>query len=58
MDRALHEFRIRGVKTNIAFLENVITHPSSSQASCTTALHRRDARAVRFAQRRTAPPSS
>lgn len=27
MDRALREFRIRGVKNNIAFLENLITHP-------------------------------
>ena len=27
LKRALGEFRIRGVKTNIAFLENVITHP-------------------------------
>lgn len=27
LDRALREFRIRGVKTNIGFLENVITHP-------------------------------
>jgi len=27
MDRALREFRIRGVKTNIPFLENVINHP-------------------------------
>ncbi len=27
MLRALQEFRIRGVKTNIAFLQNVITHP-------------------------------
>ena len=27
MDRALREFRIRGVKTNIPFLENVVTHP-------------------------------
>ena len=27
MDRALREFRIRGVKTNILFLENVIGHP-------------------------------
>jgi pyruvate carboxylase len=27
MDRALREFRIRGVKTNIPFLENVIEHP-------------------------------
>ncbi|MDH5476014.1 MAG: pyruvate carboxylase, partial [Cyclobacteriaceae bacterium] len=27
LNRALTEFRIRGVKTNIAFLENVINHP-------------------------------
>ena len=27
LDRALREFRIRGVKTNIGFLENVITNP-------------------------------
>ncbi|MDP5169397.1 MAG: pyruvate carboxylase, partial [Bacteroidia bacterium] len=27
IDRALREFRIRGVKTNIAFLRNVISHP-------------------------------
>src|SRR3546814_7997758 len=27
MDRALREFRIRGVKNNIGFLENLITHP-------------------------------
>jgi pyruvate carboxylase len=37
MDRALSEFRIRGVKTNIPFLENVIHNPifSSGQASTT-----------------------
>ncbi len=27
MDRNLREFRIRGVKTNISFLENVVEHP-------------------------------
>src|SRR5256886_17087365 len=27
MDRALREFRIRGVKTNIPFVENVVNHP-------------------------------
>src|SRR4029079_6107626 len=26
--RSLREFRIRGVKTNLAFLENVLTHPT------------------------------
>ena len=37
MHRALREFRIRGVKTNIPFLENVIHHDtfSSGQASTT-----------------------
>ncbi|GAK07384.1 LOW QUALITY PROTEIN: pyruvate carboxyl transferase [Geomicrobium sp. JCM 19038] len=28
MLRNLREFRIRGIKTNISFLENVVTHPS------------------------------
>jgi pyruvate carboxylase len=36
MDRALREFRIRGVATNLAFLENVISHPSFRDASYTT----------------------
>ncbi len=37
MRRALREFRIRGVATNLAFLENLITHPGFSDASYTTA---------------------
>jgi pyruvate carboxylase len=28
MDRALREFRIRGVSTNIAFVENLLKHPT------------------------------
>jgi pyruvate carboxylase len=36
MHRALQEFRIRGVKTNIGFLENVITHPDFQAGSCDT----------------------
>jgi pyruvate carboxylase len=32
MDRALREFRIRGVKTNIPFLENVVNHPEFQRA--------------------------
>jgi pyruvate carboxylase len=36
MDRALREFRIRGVATNLAFLENVIAHPSFRSGECTT----------------------
>src|SRR5579872_3277477 len=36
MDRALREFRIRGVKTNIPFLENVINHPRFRAGEATT----------------------
>jgi pyruvate carboxylase len=36
MDRALREFRIRGVKTNIPFLENVVNHLSFQSGEITT----------------------
>ena len=36
MDRALREFRIRGVTTNLAFLENVIAHPQFLSGECIT----------------------
>ncbi|WP_145105639.1 pyruvate carboxylase [Cereibacter sediminicola] len=36
MDRALREFRIRGVATNIAFVENLLKHPSFLDYSYTT----------------------
>jgi len=36
MDRALREFRIRGVTTNLNFLENIITHPKFKDNSYTT----------------------
>ena len=35
LHRALREFRIRGVKTNIGFLENVISHPTFYNGECT-----------------------
>jgi pyruvate carboxylase len=35
-DRALREFRIRGVKTNIAFLLNLIGHPTFISGDATT----------------------
>jgi pyruvate carboxylase len=35
LERALKEFRIRGVKTNIGFLENVITHPEFQNGNVT-----------------------
>ena len=36
MDRSLREFRIRGVKTNIPFLENVVNHPLFRDGKVTT----------------------
>ena len=36
MDRALREFRIRGVKTNIPFLENVVNSPVFQSGRATT----------------------
>ena len=36
MDRALREFRIRGVTSNLAFLENVIAHPQFLSGECIT----------------------
>ncbi len=35
LDRALREFRIRGVKTNVGFLENVITTPTFYKGEAT-----------------------
>src|SRR5512146_303448 len=36
MHRSLQEFRVRGVKTNIAFLENVMTNPVFLAGKCDT----------------------
>ena len=36
MHRSLQEFRVRGVKTNISFLENVVTHPVFLAGRCDT----------------------
>ena len=36
MDRALREFRVRGVKTNIPFLENLLSHPTFAAGEATT----------------------
>jgi pyruvate carboxylase len=38
MDRALREMRIRGVKTNIPFLENVLHHPVFRGGAATTTM--------------------
>jgi pyruvate carboxylase len=36
MHRSLQEYRVRGVKTNISFLENVVTHPVFLKGNCDT----------------------
>lgn len=36
MLRTLHEFRVRGVKTNIPFLINLLEHPTFRAGKCTT----------------------
>ncbi len=52
MDRALREFRIRGVATNLAFLENVIDHPSFRDNSYTTKFIDNHPELLTFARRR------
>ncbi len=36
MERSLHEFRVRGVKTNIPFLIQLMDHPTFLNGQCTT----------------------
>ncbi len=36
MDRALKEFRVRGLASNLLFLENVVAHPLFRAGECTT----------------------
>ncbi len=52
MDRALREMRIRGVKTNIPFLENVIHHESFRSGKATTTLIDTSPELFEFARRR------
>jgi len=52
MDRALREFRIRGVSTNLPFLENVINHPLFKNGECTTRFIDTTPELFRFAKRR------
>src|SRR6202163_1404934 len=52
MDRALREFRIRGVKTNIPFVENVVNHPKFRAGETTTSFIDQTPELFRFAQRR------
>ena len=52
MDRALREFRIRGVASNLSFLENVINHPLFQSGECTTRFIDTTPELFRFAKRR------
>lgn len=51
LERALGEFRVRGVKTNIPFLENVIRHPTFQAGACTTTFIEETPELFRFPQR-------
>src|SRR5215468_9315084 len=51
MDRALREFRIRGVKTNIPFVENVVNHPKFRSGEVTTSFLERHPELFRFPKR-------
>ena len=52
MDRALREFRIRGVTTNLLFLEQIINHPDFAEANYTTRFIDDTPELYRFPQRR------
>ena len=52
MDRALREFRIRGVKTNLAFLETLINHPRFRSGEVTTSFVDETPELLHFAPRR------
>src|SRR5579862_6220309 len=51
MDRALREFRVRGVKTNIPFLENVVNNPQFQAGDVTTSFLDEHAELFRFTPR-------
>jgi pyruvate carboxylase len=52
MDRGLREFRVRGVKTNIPFLENVVNHEDFQSGRVTTRWLEETPELFRFAMRR------
>jgi pyruvate carboxylase len=52
MDRCLAEFRVRGVKTNIPFLVNVLRHPDFVAGKCTTTFIDKTPELFRFPQRK------
>ncbi|MBS1854418.1 MAG: pyruvate carboxylase [Acidobacteria bacterium] len=52
MDRALREFRVRGVKTNIPFLENVVNHADFQAGTVSTRWLEETPALFKFAPRR------
>lgn len=52
MERCLQEFRVRGVKTNIPFLINLVTHPTFLSGECTTRFLDETPDLFRFVKRR------
>ncbi|MEO7652767.1 MAG: pyruvate carboxylase, partial [Bryobacteraceae bacterium] len=52
MDRALREFRVRGVKTNIPFLENVVKHDKFRAGDVTTSFLDENPGLSRYSSRR------
>jgi len=52
MHRSLQEFRIRGVKTNIPFLENVMTHPTFLAGKCDTSFIESDPELLQVPQKK------
>src|SRR4051812_4587845 len=52
MDRGLREFRVRGVKTNIPFLENVVNHDDFQAGKVTTRWLEETPELFRFTARR------
>ncbi len=52
MDRALREFRIRGVATNLQFVENIINHPNFAGGHITTRFIDSTPELLRFVKRR------
>jgi pyruvate carboxylase len=52
MDRSLREFRIRGVKTNIPFLMNVVHHPDFLSGQATTRFIDNNPALLHFAARK------
>src|SRR3569833_456759 len=51
-DRALREFRVRGVKTNIPFLENVVNHPDFRAGNVTTSFIDQTPALINFSPRK------